>query len=101
MMMVTSVAAAASAMMIRSVRVLANRSDPTAVRKRIPQAMTLASASAACVDTGPGCASLSPRGAMRLSPVTLAKNNSCRRHRDHAYRELADLGVKHWANTQG
>lgn len=101
MMMVTSVAAAASAMTMRKTKVLAKRSDVAAVRKRNPQAMTLASATSACVDTGPGCASLSPRGAMRLSPVTLAKNNSCRRHRDHAYRELADLGVKHWANTQG
>lgn len=88
-------------MMIRSVRVLAKRSDPTAVRKRIPQAMTLASASSVCVDTGPGCASLSPRVVMKAFAGHLGKNNSCRRHRDHAYRELADFGVKRRANAQG
>lgn len=48
-------------------------SDVAAARKRIPQAITLASASSACVDTGPGCASLSPRVVMRLSSVTLAR----------------------------
>lgn len=76
-------------------------SDAAAARKRIPQAITLASASSACVDTGPGCASLSPRVVMRLSPVTLARTIACRRHRDHTYRELADLRVKRWANAQG
>ncbi|CAE48528.1 Hypothetical protein DIP0017 [Corynebacterium diphtheriae] len=42
-----------------------------------------------------------PEGCHEAFAGHLGKNNSCRRHRDHAYRELADFGVKRRANAQG